>query len=153
MRFKFLLIAAALCCADSVSAAPLEDQKLEAHAQGIFGQVLSPFCPGRALNDCPSSQAHALKDEIRQKVVNGIPDETILSGIISEYGEQYRALPKPEGFGLMIWLAPIAFFAIGASAVFVYSRRRQAVSERVVEKSGKTALSPEDEERISRALE
>ena len=103
------------------------DPAFEMRAEGVFQQILSPFCTGRSLNDCPSSQAHDLKEEIKNELKNGVSEESILESVFSKYGEKYRAVPKAEGFGLVAWVGPLVFFILGAILVIfriaVLSRR------------------------------
>ncbi|MCB0333496.1 MAG: hypothetical protein KDD55_08345, partial [Bdellovibrionales bacterium] len=50
---------------------PLSHEEVEHRAFEVEGYLLSPFCPGRLLRDCPSSGAHDLKIEIREAVATG----------------------------------------------------------------------------------
>ena len=41
------------------------DAVLEREVAVVAGSVLSPYCPGRLLRDCPSSAARELKEKVR----------------------------------------------------------------------------------------
>ena len=118
----------ALICLLSVSqtalAAP-SDAELDKRSYQLYQQVLSPFCAGRSLNDCPSSKAHDLKLQMRQRLAAGDSDEVILADFLKEFGEKYRAVPEYSGFGLFAWWMPIAFLALGAIVAL-----RLAISKR-----------------------
>jgi cytochrome c-type biogenesis protein CcmH len=107
----------AIICLFSVSrtafAAP-SDVELDKRAYQLYQQVLSPFCAGRSLNDCPSSKAHDLKLQMRQRLAAGDSEDVILADFLKEFGEKYRAVPEYSGFGLFAWWMPIAFLALGA---------------------------------------
>ena len=103
------------------------DPALEAKAKAIFEDVFSPFCPGRSLNDCPSSNAHELKDQIRSELKAGKEPEAILQSIFTQYGEQYRALPKPSGIGIFAWALPGAFLLIGAVIILLTTKKRKVI--------------------------
>lgn len=82
-------------------------------ANEIYMEVFSPFCPGRALKDCPSSKAEKLKVEILEQLNNGQSKTEVLNNVFSKYGEKYRALPKISGFSGLAWIIPILFLGIG----------------------------------------
>ena len=83
----------------------------------VFTHFLSPFCPGRTLQDCPSEKATELKTEIRNRLVSGQTEDQVLNDLLKEYGEQYRAAPTMSGFGSLAWLMPLGFFALGLGLV------------------------------------
>jgi len=100
------------------------DSNVEATAHETYLQILSPFCPGRSLNDCPSSKAHDLKGEIRAELEAGKTKDQVLEEVFSKYGDQYRAVPQYSGFGKFVWLLPMAFILIGIGmATYVVNRR------------------------------
>jgi cytochrome c-type biogenesis protein CcmH len=83
-------------------------------AQSIFTTVMSPYCPGKLLSDCPSAKASELKHLIRDELAQGKSKEEVLLKLQDEYGaETLRAVPEASGFGLLAWLAPILFLVGG----------------------------------------
>ncbi len=127
-------------------------EALDREATNVYQQVFSPFCPGRSLNDCPSSKAAELKTEIRQKLEAGATSEQVLNEVFSRFGDQYRAVPRFQGVGALVWIAPIAFLALGLLvALFLStSRKRRGSEERSTEPT--TALTEEDRRRIEAEL-
>ena len=101
------------------------DPAIENEANEIFSLVLSPFCPGRVLLDCPSRQASELKNEIREKLVTGVTREEILADLRAEYGDTISSVPSTEGFGLLAWLAPIVFLLGGFLFMLWWLVRKQ----------------------------
>jgi cytochrome c-type biogenesis protein CcmH/NrfF len=106
--------------------AQLSQEELDRHANQIYQQVFSPFCPGRSLNDCPSSKAHDLKEEMRQKLEQGVPAEVVLEQVFQQYGDQYRAVPQYAGFGRLVWWAPVLFLALGSIVALVIARGKRS---------------------------
>lgn len=102
---------------------------VEREAQTIFGEVMSPFCPGRLLSDCPSSQAAELRNDIRGKLASGVKEEQILDELYSVYHDEIRAAPPRYGFGMVAWLAPFGFLLIGIALWAVYMRRQREEPE------------------------
>jgi cytochrome c-type biogenesis protein CcmH len=100
---------------------------LEKEATALYQGMLSPFCAGRSLNDCPSSKAQELKDEMRARLEAGESKDAILEDMITRYGEQYRAVPLFAGFGVFVWVVPIGFVLVGLTvAVLVSSGRKKS---------------------------
>ena len=86
-------------------------------AQEIYYGILSPFCPGRALADCPSEKASALKDRIKAELDAGKSKDAVFDEIIKEYGEQYRAVPNMQGLNSLAWIIPLVIITIGLLVV------------------------------------
>lgn len=83
-------------------------------AQSIFTTVMSPYCPGKLLSDCPSAKASELKHFIRDELAQGKSKEEVILKLQDEYGaETLRAVPEASGFGLLAWLVPILFLVGG----------------------------------------
>jgi len=100
-----------------------KEESAEATTHIISQSILSPFCPGRTLEDCPSSAATELRNQITTQVLSGKSQEDILNHLYGIYGEEIRAAPKKEGFGLVAWLAPLAFLLIGLIVLLTWLSR------------------------------
>ena len=136
---------------DALAGKSLQGEALDREATNLYQQVFSPFCPGRSLNDCPSSKAAELKDQLRAELESGKPPEVILDEVIQKFGEQYRAVPRFTGVGMFVWIAPIAFVVIGLGiAISLSIRRRKSAPVKTVR--GAPALSPEEERKIQEEL-
>ncbi|MEN9846082.1 MAG: hypothetical protein RIS36_1229 [Pseudomonadota bacterium] len=157
---KFLI---AICVTLLIAVAPVhaspeapkgsvaEREALDRKATNLYQQVFSPFCPGRSLNDCPSSKAAELKDQMRAELEAGKAPEVILNEVIQKFGEQYRAVPQFSGVGMFVWLVPIGFVALGlvvAVGVSV-SRKRSSPTPAT---SPTPALSADEERKIQEEL-
>jgi cytochrome c-type biogenesis protein CcmH/NrfF len=132
----------------------LSEEVWQRRATDMYQQVLSPFCPGRSLNDCPSSKAQELKTDMLVKLQSGVAEQEVLEGVFAKFGDQYRAIPKGEGFGRLVWLVPGLFVFIGLAFAYYVSTRR-AVSPSPVSGIAATAraISTEEEAELSRELE
>jgi cytochrome c-type biogenesis protein CcmH len=143
----------ALSVALSVGTAYADERSeaLDRQATVLYQQVFSPFCPGRSLNDCPSSKAAELKDQMRAELEAGKAPDVILNEVFQKYGDQYRAVPQFSGVGVLVWLVPIAFVVIGLVFAIVASSRRKRRASAEAGSNG-PALSAEDERRIQDEL-
>ena len=91
-----------------------EDLNLKVSKE-IYTEFLSPYCPGRALIDCPSQKATVLKEKIFQEVKSGKSKNQVLDDLLKEYGNEYSSKPKLSGFASLAWIVPIAFPILIAS--------------------------------------
>ena len=99
-------------------------------AQEIYAEVLSPFCPGRALKDCPSEAASDLKKDIIESLEQGENKQEVLDALYKEYGSQISANPRFSGVGLLAWLIPGGFLGLGLLVVtFWVLRNKKEVRE------------------------
>lgn len=132
-----LFVTVAVAMTTAPSHAQRSGEELNRKAYEIYQQVFSPFCPGRSLNDCPSSKAHDLKVEIRQQLEQGEAPDVVLERVFQRFGDQYRAVPQYTGFGKLVWWAPLSFLMVGAIVALCIARGR----------SGKTGSVANDLQR------
>jgi cytochrome c-type biogenesis protein CcmH/NrfF len=94
-------------------------------AHSVEGQVWSPYCPGRLLIDCTTTQARELRADIQQRIDRGQTGEQVIAWVRTEFGDEAIARPPSTGWGLMVWLVPaLIFLAGGAVLVRVLVRGR-----------------------------
>jgi cytochrome c-type biogenesis protein CcmH/NrfF len=82
-------------------------------AELIYSSVNSPFCPGRLLRDCPSRESSTLKEEIKDYLKQGISSKEVIDLLFKKYGESINATPDNSPIGVLFWIVPIIFIAIG----------------------------------------
>jgi cytochrome c-type biogenesis protein CcmH/NrfF len=86
--------------------------------------LMSPYCPGRSLTECPSPQATELRLWIQAQERAGVPREQVEARLYRQFGDQLRHGPRAEGWGLWAYLVPAAALAAGGVLVFVFLRRQ-----------------------------
>ena len=124
VRYSLILIALLLCSVVAL-ADPASDQEIERKTHQVFDNVMSPFCPGKTLNDCPSGEAAKLKSTLRDKLIQGSQPEQLIEELVTQYGDELRAAPANEGFGRVAWLGPLIFFSFGALGLIVWLVRKR----------------------------
>jgi cytochrome c-type biogenesis protein CcmH len=96
-------------------------------ARGLARELMSPFCPGRTLADCPSPDATAARQEIREMLAAGSSEEQVRRNFEERYGLTIRGVPL-SAWG---WGIPIALLVVGGAVLGLALRRlagRQAVA-------------------------
>lgn len=119
MRVGFLCFSAIMLLG---ATGPDDSYSLERsrRAHSISRQVMSPYCPGRTLADCPSPDAGALRQEIRELVGSGRDESAILSALRERYGDAVVGVPE----GAWANALPVIVLLLGGLVLFVVLRRQ-----------------------------
>lgn len=152
MKAVALAVLVVVAVASPAQAAP------EDVANRISGEIMSPYCPGVTLHDCPSAQADALRERIRGWAAAGWSDERIMDELVAQFGETIRAVPAADGGGIAAWLLP-ALVALGGMTVAAFLARRwtraRALDREKEELAARRAIretTPEQRQRLDAEL-
>jgi cytochrome c-type biogenesis protein CcmH/NrfF len=117
----------------------------------LASDLMSPFCPGRTLADCPSPDAATLRAWILVQEAAGRSREDVETELLGRYGEQLLSRPRARGFGLTAYAIPIGVFVAGGGFVWVVLRRQTRAAR--AEPRGRVAsLTPELERLVDEEL-
>jgi cytochrome c-type biogenesis protein CcmH/NrfF len=86
-------------------------------AEKAIARLLSPFCPGFMLSQCPAAESLALRDSLQALAMDGWNADALEAWMLSRHGEEYRAVPKRSGAGLLAWLLPPMALLLGVGLV------------------------------------
>jgi cytochrome c-type biogenesis protein CcmH/NrfF len=86
-------------------------------AEKAISRLLSPFCPGFMLSQCPAAESLALRDSIQALALEGWNADALEAWMLSRHGEEYRAVPQRSGAGLLAWILPPLALLLGMGAV------------------------------------
>jgi len=92
-------------------------------ANRISAEIMSPYCPGVTLHDCPSDAAVELRDRILGWARAGWSHERILDRLEAEYGASIRSTPPATGAGLWAWVVPAMAVVAGVAGAWTIARR------------------------------
>ncbi len=73
------------------------DREAEELLSTLSTDLMSPFCPGRTIASCPSSQARKLEERILAEAKSGKTREQIEQSLVADYGSDiigYRPPPS-----------------------------------------------------------
>lgn len=146
-RLIFLLIP----CVPPSSLVAQIDEQLNRDAREIFETVLSPYCPGRTISNCPSPQADELRDNIRLQLAGGESPEEVKENLYTVFGDELRTIPRASGFGLLAWVVPGVAFVLGAWAIMVWIHRTKTLREAQI-RPETVPLDPETDARLAAEL-
>src|SRR5215475_3215658 len=101
-----LALALALAVRAAGAEAPQQDERW---AYDLAHELMSPYCPGRALAECPSPQADQLRLWIISQARAGKTRAEVEAELAANFGDQIRQTPRAEGIGLVAYAVPAAF--------------------------------------------
>ncbi len=130
-----LLVAACMLLASASFAQTVtgSDTERSRRAYALAGDMMSPFCPGRTLTDCPSPNAAAWREEIRAWVDAGLPDAEIRTRLQARIPEKdLSAVPR----GVFGWALPGLILLAGLVIL-------AAALRRVTAAKGEPGLEPD----------
>lgn len=124
-------------------------EELHPEASAAIARLRSPFCPGFMLEVCPTRDAEALRDSIQMGAEAGLGADSLVEWMIAAHGEEYRALPKRSGVGMLAWAAPPVALLVGLGLVVIALRRLRGP---VVTAETAEGLTEEETDRLDAAL-
>ena len=122
-----VLLAVLLCLPTLAADARAEEA---GWSYGMWNDLMSPYCPGRTLADCPSEKAEELRGWIVDQEAEGRSAEEVHAEILAAFGDVVRQAPAPTGLGLAAYVIPILLFLAGGGLVGVFLRRQTRASAR-----------------------
>lgn len=129
MQIAALALAFALLAVNVTAQDEIELGRARA-AHELSRELMSPYCPGRTLADCPSPDAGAVRDEIREALRAGESSDSIRARIEERFGARVVGVPT----SLLGWMLPILLLVAGAVVLVLVLRRalaRPAPAQRV----------------------
>jgi len=122
-------------------------------AYDLSHQLMSPFCPGRTLPDCPSPQAAELQRWIREQERIGRSRGDVETELVTQFGDVILQSPRASGFGLAAYVIPVVLFLSGGSLLVYFLRRQTRPSARTSPPpGGLRPVDPELERRLDAEL-
>lgn len=146
----FLAVLAAIVASPAAARAQVSPEEAQRTADAAIGRLRSPFCPGLMLEVCPSPPAEMLRDSIRGLAAEGQSVEQIVEGVLAAHGQEWRAVPKRSGAGLLAWL--VLPFVLVVGGVVVWTRVRAMRGQGQVYAMGGGGMTDEERGRLDAAL-
>ena len=139
---------AALIVAATAIAVSAQPRDTATDAQTIFESVMSPYCPGLLLADCPSPAAFELRADILRRLEAGEAASDIERDLYRQFGDAIRAVPPATGWGRWLWITPAIGLALSLVALLWLFAQHRAEDE-----PPRAAADPEIEARLRQELE
>ncbi len=122
-------------------------------ARKAIDQLLSPYCPGLMLEQCPAEASRILRDSIHMLAAQGWTGDELKAWMLANHGPEWQAVPDRSGAGLWAWILPPFALVAGFGTVIVVARRfSRPEDEETHEQVERPGPTPEDEARLREAL-
>ncbi len=144
-------VALGLVCLGLALPAGAASEEPEGWAYALWHEMMSPFCPGRSLADCPSTAAESLRMWILVQEAGGRERSEVEAELLDRYGDVILAAPRARGFGLAAYLMPAVGFVAGGVLLGVFLRRQTCAGDARAQTA--EALDPDLARRVDEELE
>ncbi len=89
----------------------------------LWNELMSPYCPGRTLSECPSGQADQLRMWILMQEAAGRERADVEAELYERFGDEILPAPRASGFGIAAYAIPVVAFLAGGVLVAIFLRR------------------------------
>ena len=147
MRSLFVAVAMLLAvhCAWAAEAAPAAgDAQVEKRVTTLSEELRCLVCQNQSLADSNADLAVDLRNQVREKVQQGMSDRQIVDYMVARYGDFVLYRPPVKMTTLLLWFGPLLLVLIGVAVLYRTVKMRSAADH--------PQLSDADHERAQRLL-
>ena len=131
----------------AAEAAPASaDPELEKRVNAISEELRCLVCQNQSLADSHADLAVDLKNQVREKLKQGMSEREIVDYMVSRYGDFVLYRPPVKATTLFLWFGPPLLLVAGLAALFMRLKRRRDLAV-------PAALSAEERARAASLLE
>jgi cytochrome c-type biogenesis protein CcmH len=122
------------------------DPELEKRVNAIAEELRCLVCQNQTLADSHADLAIDLKNQVREKLKQGMSQKEIVDYMVARYGDFVLYRPPVKATTLFLWFGPPLLLVAGLVVLFMRLKRRRATTPPV-------ALSEEEHARATALLE
>ena len=122
--FSLFVAAHAAWAAEAAPAAA--DPELEKRVNAVSEELRCLVCQNQTLADSNADLAVDLKNQVREKLKQGMSEREILDYMVARYGDFVLYRPPLKLTTFLLWFGPILLMVGGLVALFVRLSKRRA---------------------------
>jgi cytochrome c-type biogenesis protein CcmH len=122
-----------------------EDPVLEQRMVKLAENLRCLVCQNESLASSRSDLANDLRQEVREKMKQGMSDKEIVDFLVSKYGDFVLFDPPMKSYTILLWYGPFALLLIGLVGLVIQLRKRKTTIP-------ETQLSAEQAQRAAALL-
>lgn len=119
----FLVVALAMPALAVQPDEVLPDAAMESRARQISAELRCLVCQNESIDDSNAPLARDLRLLVRERLKAGDSDADVMDLIVARYGEFVLLRPVFGTHTLLLWLAPVAIFLLGAFVALRFVRQ------------------------------
>jgi cytochrome c-type biogenesis protein CcmH len=110
------------------------DPVLEQHVKAITEELRCLVCQNQTIADSHADLAIDLRNQVREKVKQGMSDKDILDYMVQRYGDFVLYRPPVKSTTWLLWFGPFLLL-LGGLAILMWRLRRGATVDEPVSES------------------
>ena len=118
-----LMLAGAVLAKEAPPAAA--DPLLEKRVMALAAELRCLVCQNQTIADSHAELAIDLKNQVREKLKQGMSEEKIIEYMVERYGDFVRYKPPVKATTLPLWLGPFVLLFAAVAGLFYYIVRRR----------------------------
>lgn len=112
-------------------AAPVTDNpQLERRVLSLSEELRCLVCQNQSLADSDAELAVDLRNQIRDKLGQGMSEKQVVDYMVERYGDFVRYRPPFKAATFVLWFGPLLLLIVAVAALFTRIARRRAAVER-----------------------
>jgi len=122
-----------------------EDPVLEQRMVNLAQNLRCLVCQNESLASSRADLAKDLRQEVREKMKQGMSDQEIIDFLVSKYGDFVLFDPPMKSYTILLWYGPFALLLVGLAGLVYQLRKRKNAAPEV-------QLSAEEAQRAAALL-
>ncbi len=102
-----------------------DDPVLEQRMVKLAENLRCLVCQNESLASSRSDLAKDLRQEVREKMQQGMSDKEIIDFLVSKYGDFVLFDPPMKSYTILLWYGPFALLLIGLIGLVIQMRKRK----------------------------
>ncbi len=124
-----LMLIAGSAALGKEAAPAAQDPALEQRVTALTSELRCLVCQNQTIADSNAGLAVDLRNEVREKMKQGMSDREIIDFMVERYGDFVLYRPPFKATTLLLWLGPLILLATGLATLFFRLRRRRNAAE------------------------
>ncbi|MGZ5818580.1 MAG: cytochrome c-type biogenesis protein [Burkholderiaceae bacterium] len=119
------MLAMPLLSAHAKEAPPVAtDPALEKRVLALTEELRCLVCQNQTIADSHADLAIDLKNQVREKLAQGMSDKDILAYMVDRYGDFVLYRPPVKSTTWLLWFGPFLFLIVGLAALMIKLKKR-----------------------------
>lgn len=115
------------------AAVPPSDPALEKRVAHLAEELRCLVCQNQTIADSQAPLAIDLKNQVREKLAQGLPERDVIEFMVQRYGDFVLYRPPLKQRTWLLWFGPFLLLGFGLSLLLMKLRRQPASDQAIAE--------------------